>query len=92
VQAKHARGYTRVILVTVRALAMAFLIRVLLLAGIGWLLYRAYIRWQTTQNQHRGAPPPEKFEPMSRCTGCGLYLPSQSLSPSQRCGSCEQKR
>jgi hypothetical protein len=70
---------------------MSLLIRVLLLVGIGWLLYRSYIRWQL-QNQQRQAPPQDRFEPMVRCTGCGTYLPASTLSPNQRCGACEQRK
>lgn len=70
---------------------MSLLIRVLLLVGIGWLLYRSYIRWQT-QNRQRNVPPPERFEPMSRCASCGTYLPSNTLSQNQRCGACEQRK
>ena len=70
---------------------MSLLIRVLLLVGIGWLLYRSYIRWQT-QNQQRNLPPQERFETMVRCEGCGTYLPANTLSPSRRCGACEQSR
>ena len=70
---------------------MSLLIRVLLLAAVGWFLYRSYIRWQM-QNQQRGdAPPQERFEPMVRCKGCGTYLPANTLSPAQRCGACEQR-
>lgn len=70
---------------------MSLLIRVLLLVAIGALLYRSYVRWQL-QSRQRNAPPPERFEPMARCASCGTYLPSNTLSPSQRCGACEQKR
>lgn len=69
---------------------MYLLIRVLLLVAVGWLLYRSYVRWQL-QNRQGKVPPPERFEPMSRCAGCGTYLPSNTLSPNQRCGACEQR-
>ncbi|MCX7061319.1 MAG: hypothetical protein NTZ11_10560 [Gammaproteobacteria bacterium] len=69
---------------------MSLLIRVLFLAAVGWLLYRAYIRWQV--GDRRGSRPPEPLQTVARCEGCGTYLPVQTLSPQGRCGACEQKR
>lgn len=69
---------------------MSLLIRLFFFAAVGWLLYRAYIRWQT--DNRRGTPPPEPLQTVARCEGCGTYLPVQTLSPQGRCGACEQQR
>ena len=69
---------------------MSLLIRVFFLAAVGWLLYRAYIRWQT--GNQRGDTPPQPLQTVARCEGCGTYLPVQTLSPIGRCGACEQKK
>ncbi len=69
---------------------MSLLIRVFFLAAVGWLLYRAYIRWQTGNS--RSGTPPEPLQTVARCAGCGAYLPVQTLSPIGRCGACEQNK
>lgn len=68
---------------------MSLLIRVLLLGVVGWLLYRAYIRWATGHDRRGG--PPDALPTVVRCEGCGALLPAQTLSPTQRCGACEQR-
>lgn len=65
--------------------------RLLVLAGILWLIYRILQNWRIEVTR-RDDKTPERFEPMTRCAGCGLYLPSESLSPTGRCGACEQNR
>lgn len=70
---------------------MSLLIRLFLLAAIGWLLYRAYIRW-ATGNSRRGDQPPEALQTVARCEGCGTYLPVHTLSPEQRCGACQKPK
>lgn len=64
------------------------LFRLLVMAGLAWLVYRLLQRWriEITPRQPPAAP---SFEPMARCTGCGIHLPARSLSRSGRCGACE---
>lgn len=66
--------------------------RLLVLIGLGWLVYRLLQNWRVEISPRRPPAPPESFEPMARCSGCGLYLPSKSLSPGGRCGACEKNR
>ncbi|GAC1633777.1 MAG: hypothetical protein NVS9B10_29360 [Nevskia sp.] len=68
------------------------LFRLLVLIGLGWLVYRLLQKWRIEISPRDPRPPAERFEPMARCAGCGLYLPAQSLSPGQRCGACEKGR
>lgn len=67
--------------------------RLLVMAGLIWLVYRVLKSWRVEISRrempHERA---ERFEPMARCAGCGLYLPSQSLSTTGRCGACEKTR
>jgi hypothetical protein len=65
--------------------------RLLVLAGIVWLVYKILQSWRIDISR-RDSQTPDRFEPMTRCAGCGLYLPSQSLSSSGRCGACEKNR
>lgn len=65
--------------------------RLLVLAGLVWLVYRLLKNWRI-EISPRQPQAPERFEPMARCTGCGLYLPAQSLSSTGRCGACEKSR
>ena len=67
--------------------------RLLVLLGLGWLVYRLLQNWRVEITpRHPPQPPPDRFEPMARCTSCGLHLPAQSLSPAGRCGACEKNR
>lgn len=68
---------------------MSLIIRMLLLAAVGWLLYRAYLRW-ATGHQRRGGPQ-QALPTVVRCEGCGALLPAETLSATQRCGACEQR-
>jgi len=69
---------------------MSLLLRVLFLAAVGWLLYRAYLRWSLGQDRRGG--PPDALQTVARCEGCGTWLPVQTLSPDQRCGACERRQ
>ncbi len=64
------------------------LFRILILAGLVWLVYKVVKSWRLEVT--RRDPPQQRFEPMSRCAACGLFLPSQSLSTTGRCGACEK--
>ena len=69
------------------------LFRLLVLIGLGWLVYRFLQKWRIEISPREPLRPSERFEPMARCSGCGLHLPAQSLSPdSHRCGACEKGR
>jgi hypothetical protein len=97
VQAKHSHRYTfttftkkHFVKSIISETNMSLLIRVFFLAAVVWLLYRAYIRWQT--GNRSDTPPQDALQTVARCEGCGVYLPVQTLSPQGRCGACEQKR
>lgn len=64
------------------------LFRLLVLAGLAWLVYRLLQRWRI-EITPRQPPAPEQFEPMARCTRCGIHLPARTLSSGGRCGACE---
>ncbi len=67
------------------------LFRLLVLAGLVWLVFRILKSWRIEVSR-RDQPPAERFETMARCATCGLYLPRQGLSASGRCGACEKGR
>jgi hypothetical protein len=65
------------------------ILRLLLLAGLIWLAWQLWQQWR----RHTAVPPPrpqERFEPMSRCAQCGVYMPTAALSKSGRCGKCSE--
>jgi hypothetical protein len=83
--------------------------RLVVLAAIGWLVYRAWQQWQQKlrgpgtgpgdddRGPDRGAGSQrgdsqrnEPYELMQRCSVCGTYLPSTTLSRSGRCGRCSE--
>jgi len=65
--------------------------RLLVLAGLAWLVYRLLQNWRIEISPRQNRQTPERFEPMSRCTQCGLYLPAQALSSTGHCGACEKR-
>lgn len=65
------------------------ILRLLLLAGFAWLVWRLWSQWRRA-NALRPPPTQERFEPMTRCQRCGVYLPVAALSASGRCGKCSE--
>jgi hypothetical protein len=61
--------------------------RLLLLAGLVWLVWKVLKSWRVEVSR-RGPAPQDRFEPMARCLSCGMHLPAQSLSTDGRCGAC----
>jgi hypothetical protein len=61
-------------------------VKLLLLAGIVWLVWKVLKSWRV--ELIRRPPAQDRFEPMARCNGCGLHLPAQALSTDGRCGAC----
>jgi hypothetical protein len=61
--------------------------KILFYAAVVWLIVRAWQRWSRARRL-RQTPPPAAFEPMSRCSSCGVYLPTTTLSAEGRCGRC----
>ncbi len=64
------------------------IVRLLLLAGLGWLVWRFIQQWQAKLQRPPAQDAPPVYELMQRCTDCGAYLPSKALSRSGRCGRC----
>lgn len=64
------------------------LFRLFLLALAVWILWRLLrgVRVHFSRVQPPAEPP--QFEPMSRCTGCGVHLPAAALSAGGLCGKC----
>jgi hypothetical protein len=64
-------------------------IRILLLIGAVWLAWRLFKQLTRPQIPPPQAPPsPPGYEPMARCSECGVHAPEATLSPSGRCGRC----
>lgn len=59
-------------------------LRLLLLCLLGWLLGRALKR----ARRATARPRVERFEPMARCSGCGVFFPDTALDGSGRCRHC----
>lgn len=66
------------------------LFRVLLLLGAAWLAWRLYRSLAKPQLRNRKTPPAAGYEPMARCTRCGVHAPAGTLSSSGLCGRCSE--
>lgn len=72
-------------------------IRLLILLVVAWLLWRA---WRLLRAQLTAQPPPEEptpppeatssYEPMARCSRCGVHAPAHALSKAGLCGRCAE--
>ena len=61
---------------------MALLIRLLLLAALGWFIYRTVRRWLDSKAVPPPAPPGDP-QTMQRCAHCGMHLPPGECTHSQ---------
>ena len=63
------------------------LFRLILLLAAAWVLWRLLrgVRIHVVRGQQPSAP---TFEPMARCTRCGVHQPKASLSAAGLCGRC----
>jgi len=59
-------------------------LRLLLLCLLGWLIGRALRR----DRRAAARPRAERFEPMARCGGCGVFLPCTALDGAGHCRLC----
>lgn len=66
------------------------LFRLLLLIAAAWLVWRLLrgLRVHVSRIEPPKAASPETFEPMARCSRCGVHQPAQSLSSAGLCGKC----
>ena len=71
------------------------ILKIILLAVIGWLVYRLLKGYTHSVEQDRPVPPPSKaeVEDMVRCAECGVHLPrSESILSKGEFFCCEAHR
>lgn len=68
------------------------LFRLVILGILAFFVWRVLRSWNSD-----GAPAkprartPEQYELMSRCLGCGVFVPRGALNDSGRCRDCQKK-
>jgi hypothetical protein len=63
--------------------------RLLMLAAIGWFVFRIVRSW-SAQPAGTRRPGPEQYELMARCGRCGVHVPRDAVSERGRCTACEK--
>ncbi|HEX4895022.1 MAG TPA: PP0621 family protein [Solimonas sp.] len=63
------------------------LFRLLILVALAYLAWRLY-RHLRAPPAPPAQPPPASYEPMARCSRCGVHLPASALSATGLCGRC----
>jgi len=66
------------------------LLRLLLIAAAGWLVWRLIHQVRAQLSQRPPEPPAEDYQQMARCNRCGTFLPAQSLNSRGLCGRCSE--
>jgi hypothetical protein len=62
--------------------------RLLVLAAIGWFVFRVVRSWSAQPAPRR--PNPDQYELMARCGRCGVHVPRDAISERGRCSNCEK--
>ncbi|MDE0855316.1 MAG: hypothetical protein OSA97_12935 [Nevskia sp.] len=69
------------------------LFRFVILGLLAWFVFRVVrsLGSDDSPNRPRRRQTLEDFEMMARCTGCGVFVPRDSLNDSGRCRNCQKR-
>ena len=68
------------------------LFRFVILGILGFFVWRVLRSWGSDGAPAKPRPrTPEQFEMMSRCLGCGVFVPRDRLNDNGRCRDCQKK-
>lgn len=65
------------------------ILRLLIIMAAAWLVWRI-VKQVRGQLPPRNPPTGDLYEPMARCTKCGIHLPAKALNSAGLCGRCSE--